>query len=295
MNEAMWTSALVILWMVTKPGYTDNACPEVKIVEVGGSDKLTILRGCPGGPGTIGQKGEPGIPGEKGERGDIGYSDSPYGFTPGRNCMELMEQGTVLSGWYTIYPDGYLKVLCDMYTDGGGWIVFQRRWDGSVDFRQNWDSYKKGFGSQLSEFWLGNENLHKITLSGTWELRIDFKDFENNSYFAKYKSFKVLGESENYKLLLGAFSDGSAGDSLSYQNNMAFTTMDRDNDLYASNCADLYKGGWWYHTCHYANLNGLYLPGQHDTYGIGINWKTGKGYHYSYKHIEMKIRPVLQK
>uniref|UniRef100_A0A8C5N2V6 Fibrinogen C-terminal domain-containing protein n=1 Tax=Leptobrachium leishanense TaxID=445787 RepID=A0A8C5N2V6_9ANUR len=228
----------------------------------------------------------------------------------------------VLSDWYTIYPDGEtpLKVLCDMHTDGGGWIqshgdfpplyasgsaqqsksassfchdqVFQRRWDGSVDFFRNWNAYKTGFGSRLNEFWLGNDNIHMLTNTGTWEIRIDLQDFEYTKSFAKYASFQIMGETEKYKLLLGAFTEGNAGDSLTFQNNMKFSTFEQDNDAEASNCAAVYKGAWWYNACHYSNLNGLYLPGQHSTYGVGINWRTGKEYHYSYKHSEMKIRLV---
>jgi hypothetical protein len=49
--------------------------------------------------------------------------------------------------------------------------VFQRRQDGSVDFFRTWSSYKAGFGSQESEFWLGNENLHQLTLQGEFPAR----------------------------------------------------------------------------------------------------------------------------
>ncbi|KAJ1145722.1 hypothetical protein NDU88_012006 [Pleurodeles waltl] len=85
-----------------------------------------------------------------------------------RNCKELLDRGTTLSGWYTICPeDGKpMTVLCDMDTDGGGWIVFQRRWDGSVDFFRDWKTYKRSFGSQMTDFWLGNDNLHHLTVTG---------------------------------------------------------------------------------------------------------------------------------
>ncbi|KAM4696030.1 ficolin-1-like [Rhinophrynus dorsalis] len=314
----MWTSILIVFWLIIASGNSEDTCPEVKVVGVGGSDKLTILRGCPGIPGSPGQKGEIGLSGEKGQqgspgkagppgqrgepgtpgiqglRGEKGDSGTPEGLYAARNCKELLDQGVVLSDWYTIYPDGAqpLKVLCDMHTDGGGWIVFQRRWDGSVDFYRDWKAYKTGFGSRLNEFWLGNDNIHLLTSSGTWELRVDLQDFENTKHFAKYTSFKLMGESEKFQLLIGAFVEGTAGDSLTGHNNMKFSTKDQDNDIYEKNCAVQFKGAWWYTNCHGSNLNGQYLLGKHTSHADGINWYNGKGHFYSYKYSEMKIRPV---
>ncbi|XP_044515604.1 ficolin-2-like [Gracilinanus agilis] len=216
-----------------------ETCPDVKIVGLGASEKLTILQGCPGLPGALGPKGEVGSPGMTGERGPPGSpgesgTQGPKGDkgdpgmpgsldekeletqlckTGARNCKELLGRGNVLSGWYTIYLSDCkpLTVLCDMNTDGGGWIVFQRRADGSVNFFRSWAAYKKGFGSRLGEFWLGNDNLHLLTAQDDSELRIDLQDFEHNHHFAKYRSFQVAEETENYKLSLGAFVDGNAG------------------------------------------------------------------------------------
>lgn len=42
---------------------------------------------------------------------------------------------------------------------------------------------------------------------------MDLTDFNNNHTFAKYQSFKILGEKEKYKLVLGSFLGGTAGTS----------------------------------------------------------------------------------
>ena len=83
----------------------------------------------------------------------------------------------------------------------------------------------------------------------------------------------------------------AAGDSLTYQAGMAFSTKDRDNDVDSKYCAQRYKGAWWYKVCHYSNLNGRYLGGANTAHASGINWYHWLGYEYSLKKVEMKLRP----
>ncbi|KAF1537136.1 Ficolin-1, partial [Eudyptula albosignata] len=305
---------LALLSLTATISDAQDTCPEVRIVGLGDADRLAVLQGCPGIPGASGPKGEPGLPGTKGEApkaivphrrlspgpgGVSGSSPKPavqqQGLPPAwaPDAAAQYDQLQKPQGFTHPQPKGPARFgqTSDL-DETQSLLVFQRRWDGSVNFLRDWDSYKRGFGNQLTEFWLGNDNIHFLTSLGPCELRIDLRDFENNYYFAKYASFRVLGESEKYKLVLGDFLGGNAGDSLSYHKDMPFSTTDQDNDMSSFNCATEYKGAWWYNDCHYSNLNGMYWLGVHGSYADGINWKTGKEYHYSHKRTEMKFRPV---
>ncbi|XP_078082775.1 tenascin isoform X2 [Mustelus asterias] len=207
-----------------------------------------------------------------------------------KDCSQTLLNGEANSGLHTIFLNGNrslpLQVYCDMTTDGGGWMVFQRRENGKVDFFRNWKNYTNGFGNPSDEFWLGLENLHKITAQGHYQLRVDFRD-EGDSVYAVYDRFLVSDSKSRYKLHVGGYN-GTAGDSLSYHDGRPFSTKDRDNDVAVTNCALSYKGAWWYKNCHRVNLNGRYGIRSHSQ---GINWYHWKGHEHSIEFVEMKLRP----
>ncbi|XP_065767094.1 microfibril-associated glycoprotein 4 isoform X1 [Muntiacus reevesi] len=214
------------------------------------------------------------------------------------DCDDIYSQGYQADGVYLIYPSGPsvpVPVFCDMTTEGGKWTVFQKRFNGSVSFFRGWNDYKLGFGRADGEYWLGLQNMHLLTLKQKYELRVDLEDFENNTAFAKYADFSispnaVSAEEDGYTLYVSGFEDGGAGDSLSYHSGQKFSTFDRDQDLFVQNCAALSSGAFWFRSCHFANLNGFYLGGSHLSYANGINWAQWKGFYYSLKRTEMKIR-----
>ena len=175
-----------------------------------------------------------------------------------------------------------------METDGGGWTVFQRRQDGSVDFYIYWTDYENGFGNLTGEFWLGLSKIHRLTKEGSNTLRVDLGDFEGNTAYANYSTFNVSDGSTEYILTVGGYS-GTAGDSLgSYHNGSRFSTRDNDNDNNDGyNCAQLRTGAWWYNDCTISNLNGRYLNTASNNVQ-GINWYTWKGV-TTLKFTEMKI------
>lgn len=81
-----------------------------------------------------------------------------------------------------------------MESPKGGWLVFQRRRDGSVDFNRRWNEYRSGFGDVSGEHWLGNDNIFLLTNQGRYQLRIDLWDFAENRVHALYSEFKIDGK-----------------------------------------------------------------------------------------------------
>ncbi|GFN86635.1 ficolin-1 [Plakobranchus ocellatus] len=179
------------------------------------------------------------------------------------------------------------EILCDTHTDGGGWIVFQRRATGDEDFYRDWTSYREGFGSLTGDFWMGNEALYNLTDKDPYELRIDIRVNNGQELYARYPDFRIDNESNKYRLQIGAYT-GTAGDGMTYHNKGSFSTFDRDNDEASGSCAFSTHGAWWYKGCHHADVNREWAvtetKGNH-------GWYDGKK-HMAVSFSEMKMRSI---
>ena len=192
------------------------------------------------------------------------------------NIIDFCQQGTTVQGY------------CDTLTDGGGWLVIQRRKDGSENFQRYWWEYEMGFGSLTGEFWFGLNALHCLTSQGQWELRIDLKLTNGTIIYLPYNKFAVGPATEQYPLTISGFTGYTTDPFVYYTSTTTkFTTRDQDNDRWFRNCAIPavhigISGGWWYKDCGRTFPNSQY----NHTYGIFLN-----GQWHSLPFIEIKIRP----
>ncbi|KAJ8034063.1 Fibrinogen-like protein A [Holothuria leucospilota] len=175
-----------------------------------------------------------------------------------RDCGEVYVQCEEdKDGVYFIKPTGSkepFEVYCNNTIDGGGWTVFQRRVDGSVNFHRNWADYKEGFGFLHRDFWLGNDKISLLTNQKDYEIRIDVVNVDGSPYFAKHDLFRISDEFTKYRLVsLGGYHASSTASYYFLQHrNQSFSTPDRDNaePYYNVNCADRNRSAWWYNNCY---------------------------------------------
>ncbi|XP_062607981.1 fibrinogen-like protein 1 [Saccostrea cucullata] len=218
-----------------------------------------------------------------------------------KDCYDYFLKGNMRNGVYKVRPYGtnrLIQVYCDMKK--GGWTLIQKRQDGTTNFYRDWEDYREGFGGVYGEHWLGNNVIHRLTNQDHYTLRVEMTDWDKNHKYAEYSTFVVDDEDEGYKLHIGGY-EGDAGDGMIKHNNKKFSTRDVDNDQvvkeFGGSCAKRFNAAWWFYKCYQSNLNGKYYRNGkiEDKKYDGVTWKPWTGTNYSLKHVEMKIRPTLER
>ena len=187
---------------------------------------------------------------------------------PREDCLEFYQHGCKINSVYRLQGPGFhiVYAYCDQTTQGGGWTVFQKRQDGSVDFTRNWNSYKHGFGNIEGEFWFGNDNIHDLTKPSfapkKSQLLINMRmKGQSDPVFVKYYTFEITNKTSKYTLKINGFS-GNVTDrprGMDYNNNQKFSTFDSDNSSSGKCAVRFGNNGWWYGSgCSHVILNGRY-------------------------------------
>ena len=83
--------------------------------------------------------------------------------------------------------------------------------DGNTSFNRTWVDYKNGFGTYNHNFWLGLENMYRITASGVYRLRFEFKMTTAKWLSAECDTFYLDGGAAYYTLHVSGYS-GNGGD-----------------------------------------------------------------------------------
>ncbi|XP_023036449.2 ficolin-2-like isoform X2 [Drosophila willistoni] len=168
-------------------------------------------------------------------------------------------------------------------------MVILNRFDGSENFTRSWNEFRMGFGNLNGEFFIGLDHLHRITNSQQFELYVEYKYFDGIKGFARYDNFRIGNENTGYVLKsLGAFYGSNIDDLMTSNNlNQKFTTYDKDNNKDYRNCAQTFKGAWWFGFCRGPNPLAQYSRNARSSELSSMSWN---GFN-PIRSILMLIRP----
>eukprot|EP00111_Clytia_hemisphaerica_P019442 TCONS_00057358-protein len=211
------------------------------------------------------------------------------------DCSDWKDRGYTIPGTYWIFRNRTkMRTVCN--TGNPPWTLIQKR-TSAYDFNRSWEEYKNGFGDPETNFWIGNDKIHKLTYGREMQIRFTGEPYSKPKKFCIYTGFYIEGEENKYRLHTGAHTGGSdtyAGD-WALHNGSLFSVRSQDNDGWANhNCAVRFKlNGWWLGIvedgtpyCAELAFNGDWDGQSPDT---GPFWKSLDGYK-SLKATTMEIR-----
>ncbi|XP_072020682.1 fibrinogen-like protein 1 [Amphiura filiformis] len=209
------------------------------------------------------------------------------------SCRAAYDAGYTTDGVYIVaLSAGLYRAYCDM--TNGGWMVMQRRVDGSQLFNLTRSEYEAGFGNLCKEFFWGHTILNLLFDDTPWNLRVTVVSFDGTSQSEDYSGFWIEKKA-NWHCHITQAGTGTAGDGLFTLEDKKFSTHDSDQDGDSDlNWAEEYQTGWWFDkdspTPMISNPNGFYYKsGEPKPEWHGIIWVHDR----SLMEIEMKIRYPL--
>ncbi|XP_062142931.1 angiopoietin-related protein 3-like isoform X2 [Drosophila sulfurigaster albostrigata] len=140
------------------------------------------------------------------------------------------------------------KAMCD----GDGWMIIQRRINGTEDFNRTWKEYEDGFGDLNEEFWFGLEKIHLATNSTRQRLNMTIRSgWGADPFVIHFDDFRIGNSESFYKLeSIGNYTEDwhTRNETLLKNNvNNAFSTYDANhNGNPELNCASYGAGGFWF-------------------------------------------------
>ncbi|CAM5108847.1 unnamed protein product [Natator depressus] len=213
MGRAAEKTLLFLLCITAVVCADKDTCPDVRIVGLSGSEKLAVLQSCPGNSWSCRSKRRTRSFGN--ERYFLQLQeimeDQTIGGTGNNNLMTVdteIQKVKALQPLTHKLSISHIKI----YKGERGAQGIPGKVGPAGMKGEKGDAGRTGpkdEGTQIiliTDLCTGDKGAPGAsTTMGTHELRIDLRDFEDNCVFAKYKSFEILGETEKYKLILGAF------------------------------------------------------------------------------------------
>ena len=162
-----------------------------------------------------------------------------------------------------------------------------------MSFERNWDEYAAGFGDVEGNFWLGLENIHRLTEAQPMRLQIDIVPFNIPAVSIPYQQFHVGDAASDYLLNITSDTPGDRTlyNSFTYNSGWRFSTYDRDNSRHRY-CPRYYRAGWWFNHCTYMNLNGVYGSANGTTQGTLRFYILSEVRNEPIRTVTMKIRAI---
>src|SRR6218665_4213993 len=155
---------------------------------------------------------------------------------------------------------------------------------------QTWSAYKYGFSDSNGGYWIGFENLYRMTKNGkTWKLCADGRDEHGVVAFAAYQQFVVDSESAGYTYFVSGFTGSSIGLDIfgATARKYKFSTKDVNNqECCCAENAMKCKGGWWYSCTTSLTSASVVLNGAGSR---GFYWSTPYGPHTQFRYSYMSV------